>query len=371
MLMKTMISPSKYIQGPGAVAEVGQYAAEMGKSALVVGGKTALGVVQETLLDSLNKAGVKTRVEIFRGESSWEEIRRLTELAKAAEANVVIGVGGGKALDTAKVVGRDSGARWISVPTTVATNAACSAVAVIYSPQGVFEEYVFLPRNPDLVVGDTSIFIQNPARMLVVGMGDALAAWIEGETCAMTAKPNFAKGTATGAALAIAKLCYETLTTYGLDAMRAAEVHAATPAYEKVVEAVLLMGALGFESTGLAGAHAIHNGFTVLEETHPLSHGEKVAFGVLSTLVLENRPKSQIDQVLAFLYSVNLPMTLAQLNVNDTGAELDRKLLEVGKAACAEGDTMFCEPMPVTPETAMYAIKGADALGRAYLAAKS
>jgi glycerol dehydrogenase len=370
MLMKTMISPSKYVQGPGAVAEVGKYAADMGTRALIVGGTTALEAVQEALTSSLTAAGMKVSVERFRGESSWEEIRRLAKIAKAAKADVVIGTGGGKALDTAKVVARDSGARWINVPTTVATNAACSAVTVIYSPEGVFEEYVFLPRNPDLVVADTSILIKNPAHMLRMGMGDCLAGWIEGETCALTAKPNFAGGTATASALAIAKLCYETLITYGLDAMRAAEVHAATPAYERVIEAVLLMGALGFESTGLAAAHAIHNGFTVLEETHSVSHGEKVAFGVLAMQVLENRPKSQIDEVLGFLHSVGLPMSLAQLNVIDDGAELDRKLLEVGTAACAPGDTMYCEPIPVTPETAMFAIKGADALGRAYLASK-
>lgn len=370
MLMKTLISPSKYVQGPGAVAEVGKHAAQMGARAMIIGGKTALQTAQEPLVDSLEAAGVKVSVELFRGESSWEEIHRLVDLAKSAEVGVVVGTGGGKVLDTVKVVGRDAGARWINVPTTVATNAACSAVTVVYSPQGVFEEYVFLPRNPDLVVADTSILIRNPAHMLRMGMGDCLAGWIEGETCALTAKPNFAGGTATAAALAIAKLCYETLITYGLDAMRAAEVQAATPAYEKIVEAVLLMGALGFESTGLAAAHAIHNGFTVLEETHSLSHGEKVAFGVLAMQVLENRPKTQIDEVLDFLYSVDLPMTLAQINVKDAGAELDVKLLEVGKAACAPGDTMYCEPIPVTPETTMYAIKGADALGRAYLAAK-
>jgi glycerol dehydrogenase len=343
----------------------------MGERALIIGGTTALEAAQGPLASSLEEAGVKVGVEPFRGESSWEEIRRLTGLAKASGATVVIGAGGGKALDTAKVVGRDAGARWINVPTTVATNAACSAVTVIYSPEGVFEEYVFLPRNPDLVVADTSILIKNPAHMLRMGMGDCLAGWIEGETCALTAKPNFAGGTATTTARAIAKLCYETLMTYGLDAMRAAEVQAATPAYERIIEAVLLMGSLGFESTGLAAAHAIHNGFTVLTETHPISHGEKVAFGVLAMQVLENRPKSQIDEVLCFLDSLDLPMTLAQLNIVDKGDELDRKLLEVGKAACAPGDTMYCEPMPVTPETTMYAIKGADALGRAYRAAKS
>lgn len=366
MLMKTMISPSKYIQGPGAIAEVGKYASEMGTCALIVGGSTALEAAQGPLSSSLQAAGMTVNVERFGGESSWDEIRRLTEIAKGCDASVVIGTGGGKVLDAAKVVARDAGAGWINVPTTVATNAACSAVTVIYSPDGVFEEYVFLPRNPDLVVADTSILIRNPVRMLVGGMGDALAAWIEGETCALTEKPNFAGGTATAAALAIARLCYDTLLTYGLDAVRAARVQAATPAYEKVVEAVLLMGALGFESTGLAAAHAIHNGFTVLEETHALSHGEKVAFGVLAMQVLENRPKEQMEEVLRFLHSVDLPMTLAQLNVTAEGAELDRKLLEVGKAACAPGDTMYCEPISVTPETAMYAIKGADALGRAY-----
>ena len=77
-----------------------------------------------------------------------------------------------------------------------------------------------------------------------------------------------AGGTATNAAYALAKLCFETLMEEGVKAKVALEAKALTPAVEKIIEANTLLSGIGFESCGLAGAHAIHNGFTVLEECH-------------------------------------------------------------------------------------------------------
>ena len=61
----------------------------------------------------------------------------------------------------------------------------------------------------------------------------------------------------------------------GVKAKLALEAGACTPAVEKVIEANTLLSGIGFESGGLAGAHAIHNGFTVLDECHHMYHGEK------------------------------------------------------------------------------------------------
>ncbi len=81
--------------------------------------------------------------------------------------------------------------------------------------------------------------------------------------------------------LALARLCYDTLLEYGLQAKLAVEKKAVTLAVEAVVEANILLSGLGFESGGLAGAHAFHNGLTVLEASHAKLHGQKVAFGSL------------------------------------------------------------------------------------------
>src|SRR5690606_19881320 len=109
---------------------------------------------------------------------------------------------------------------------------------------------------------------------------------------------NMAGAYPTDAAMALANLCYETLINEGLKAKLAVDKKVVTKSVEKVVEANTLLSGIGFESGGLAAAHAIHNGLTAIEETHQLYHGEKVAFGVLVQLVLENAPIDEIEEVL-------------------------------------------------------------------------
>ena len=158
---------------------------------------------------------------------------------------------------------------------------------MIYTDEGVFEEYLFLPAHPNMVLMDTEIIAKSPVRLTVSGMGDALATYFEARACQRSGAVTCAGGKVTSAAMALAKLCFDTLMDEGVKAKLALEVGACTPAVEKIIEANTLLSGIGFESGGLAGAHAIHNGFTVLEECHHMYHGEKVAFGTITQLVLD------------------------------------------------------------------------------------
>ena len=204
---------------------------------------------------------------------------------------------------------------------------------------------------------DTEIIAKSPVRLTVAGMGDALATYFEARACQRSEATSCAGGNTTGAAMALAELCFDTLMEEGVKAKIALE------AVEKVIEANTLLSGIGFESAGLAGAHAIHNGLTVLEECHHMYHGEKVAFGTLAQLVLENVPHEELEEIIMWCIEVGLPVTLEEL-----GAELCfDTLMEVAKAACAEGDTLHNMPFTVTPESVFAAIKAADAYGRYYL----
>ena len=133
-----------------------------------------------------------------------------------------------------------------------------------------------------------------------------------------------------------------------------------TPALENIVEANILLSGLGFESGGLAAAHAIHDGLTVLEETHKYFHGEKVAFGTICQLVLENAPDEEINQVIGFCLEVGLPVCLADIGVEDIG---DR-LKEVAEKSCIPDESIHFMPFPVNADMVAAAIVAADKLGR-------
>ena len=360
-MTKTFIAPSKYIQGAGEFAKLGEYAATFGDKALVLiseGGKRRSGSVLE---ESFKAANVELIFDIFNGECTTKEIDRLSEVIKENDAKVVIGVGGGKIFDTAKAAAYYLELPVMICPTIAGTDAPCSALSVVYTEDGAVESYLFLKENPDMVIMDTEVIAKSPVRMTVSGMGDALATYIEARASNQHGGDNFANGKPTLAGMAIAKLCYDTLIENGYKAKIALEAGALTEAVEAVIEANTLLSGIGFESGGVAAAHAVHNGFSELEECHKMLHGEKVAVGVITQLVLENAPVEELEEVLKFCVSVGLPVTLKEIGITDPSEE---KILRVAEVACAPTDTAVNMPFEINAQMVKNAIFAADALGK-------
>ncbi|HEY1731120.1 MAG TPA: glycerol dehydrogenase [Terriglobales bacterium] len=354
----TSIFPGRYVQGAGALRSLREEVGRLGKKALAIVDCS----VDKLIAPYLRSAdGVTFVSNEFCGECCDPEIERLSTLARKENCTVILGIGGGKALDTAKAVGYTLGKPVAIVPTLASTDAPCSALSVIYTPTGEFARYLVLPNNPAVVLVDTAIICKAPVRFLVSGMGDALSTWFEAEDCQIKQAGNMTGRLGSMSAFALAKLCYDTLLNYGPPAKLACEAGVVTPALEHVVEANTLLSGLGFESGGLSGAHAIHNGLTILPETHHFWHGEKVAIGTLALLMLTDRPPSVIKEASDFCEEVGLPITLAQIGL---GKATDKQLMDVATAACAPGETIHNAPCEVTPKRVFAAIKAADAEGR-------
>lgn len=363
-MAKILISPGKYVQGAGELKNIGAYAEKYGKKALVLITESGYKRIGTIIDSSFEVSDSELVYDYFNGECSKNEIQRLIKVMEREACDMVIGIGGGKILDTAKAVAYYKNTPVLICPTIASTDAPCSALSVLYTDEGVFEEYLFLPANPNLVLMDTDVISKSPVRLTVSGMGDALATYFEARACKASGAVSCAGGLGTEAAMALAKLCFDTLMDEGVKAKLALEAGACTEAVEKVVEANTLLSGLGFESAGLAGAHAIHNGLTVLEECHHMYHGEKVAFGTITQLVLENIPAEELEDIIDWCIELGLPVTLKQLGITEV---TDEKIMAVATAACAPTDTLHNMPFEVTPEKVCAAIKAADAYGKYFL----
>ncbi len=356
-------SPARYTQGVDATKILGAEMARLGIGgpALIVAGGSALAQLSETWKHTLAEVGCAYGIHRFGGECSLAEIGRIRHAAEDLSARVIIGAGGGKVLDAARATAAELRLPFVSCPTLASTDSPCSAVSVIYTESGIVEQIRILPSNPVLVLVDTQVIVQAPPRLFASGMGDALATWFEARACAASGAKNLRGGSSTRSALALAELCYRTLLDDGMEAMEAARAREVTPAFDRVVEANTLLSGLGFESSGLAAAHSIHNGLTVAPQTRSFYHGEKVAFGTLAQLVLEKCPMPQIEEAAGFCMQAGLPVTLAQIGLE----ELPREMLErIARRAVQADESIHNEPFEVRAAQVADAILAADQLGR-------
>ena len=360
-----IISPAKYIQGSNELNNIASYISKIGQNPLILISVSGIQRVGQKIENSFSNSNVEFIFETFNGECSKNEIDRLTAIFIKNNCDTVIGIGGGKILDTAKALAYFTKSPVMIVPTIASTDAPCTALSVLYNDDGTFSKYLFLPKNPDIVLMDTNIIASAPSRLLVAGMGDALATYFEARTCAQN--PNsitLAGGSLTLASMGLAKLCYDTLLSDGLKAKTAVDIGVCTKAVENIIEANTYLSGIGAESGGLAGAHSIHNGFTVLESCHNHYHGEKVAFGTLVQLILENAPIKEIEEVIFFCREIGLPITLEEIGLV---FYTDEDIMAVAKASVAIGETIHNTSFKVTKEMVYAAILTADALGKSYI----
>jgi len=344
--------PGRYIQGAGAIARLGTEAGSYGNRALVLLDNGVFDMLRDDIAASFVDG---PEVEILRhgGECSERAIAELVSAARSSDATVIVGAGGGKALDTAKAAARDLGLPIVVFPTIAASDAPCSALAVIYNDDGTVAYDTFLPRNPDLVLVDTALIARAPARFLAAGIGDALATWYEAESCRQSGAFNCMKMPGMPLAYEVARFCRDTIFEFGAAALAECDARAAGPALERVVEANILLSGVGFESGGVAAAHAIHHGLCELDDVHHHLHGEKVAIGVLAGLLLHGR-RDEFDKVRAFCVLARLPVKLADIGIAEVTAE---KLATVARRACRAGEIIHNEPIPVTEAMVIAALE--------------
>lgn len=362
-MLKLMRAPSKYVQGKDTLLHVYEETKDLGKSFLFVCSRSGYKACHDKIEKSFEGHDAKRVYEIFGGISSNGEIKRMQKLVKENAIDCVVGIGGGSAIDTAKATAYYEGLPVVIIPTVCATDAPCTGLSVIYNDDGTFDTYIFYPKNPDAVLVDSDVIVHAPVKFLVAGMGDALGTYFEARECNKAHAPSLENGGITKSAMALCRLCYDTLIEDGYKAKQAAEAGLLTPAVEAIIEANTYLSGVGADNGGLCVSHSVYNGFTALEECEKAMHGSIVAFGTIAQLLLEDAPMDEIDEVVSFCVSVGLPVTLKEIGVTDK-----ERVHIAAEKACAAGESIHNMIGDVTPQQLYDALLAADLLGQEYLA---
>jgi len=365
--MITVGFPSSYRQGLGLLDEIGEACSTFGTRPLVVADTFVQNEFRTRLNRSFSKSNITPIYLNFAGECSPEAIAEATKMAIESECDSIIGMGGGKAIDTAKGVKIETRLPIIIVPTVASNDSPTSRLAITYTKEGEFIGPRFLPFNPEAIFVDTAIIANAPTRFFIAGIGDALVTKFEADQCRAAGAKNFFGGQPTEAAMALSDHCYRIVRQYGARAVADVDRNEVSEAVEKVTEANVLLSGLGFEGCGVAGAHAIGMALSLLPEIKGILHGEEVAIGLLAQFVLEDRGDEFFEDQLNFFRSVRLPASLPEVGFDDVG---EARLSEVATFAARNSSRLHNMSFPINEQMVLDALLRSDAMVRSFDAAR-
>ncbi len=360
--MFNVSGPGHYFRQAGLSGKAGEIVNVLGSKACIIGGKTALSKAGDSLIEGLGKEGIAAGEPLwYGGESSWANIHKLVESLGSNPPDFLVGIGGGKAIDTVKSVGYQLNLPVVAVPTIASTCAPSSAISIINDDDGMFLEISRESRPPAYILVDTTIIQEAPYRFLVAGIGDTLAKWFESRATVQRLRKNAANGSA----LCLAENLYGLLLRSGAQALDALQAGEISPELEDVIDGIILVSGsvsgYGGDDCRTAAAHAVYSALTIFPQVRDTYHGEIVAFGILTQLALEDKTDAEILELIEFYRKVKLPFTLKALGI-DKNSLTASQWEELAKVS-VEIEDMSNMPFKVTPQMVLDAIQRADALG--------
>lgn len=323
-MIKTMGFPSRYMQGPGALSCIGNLLLSLGFSRpAILCDEVVRKVVLPRVQSSFEAAGLPVKLELFPGEINRKTIAECNRKIETHQPDVVLGLGGGKAVDAAKAAALNLGVPVIVGPTVASNDAPTSRLIVVNDENNNPVEIEFLVLNPMAVIVDTEIIVQAPPRFFAAGIGDAVSKRFEARQCLASGGKNFFGTPPSGTAIMIADHCYDVILQHAQGAYNAVCDQNANAEVEELVEASVLLSGLGFENGGLSLAHSLIRGIASVPAMSNNLHGEMVAFGALVQMVTEDANHSEIDRLLNVLLAVNLPVTFEGLGLSGPLSQVD------------------------------------------------
>ncbi|MBQ7839867.1 MAG: iron-containing alcohol dehydrogenase family protein [Lachnospiraceae bacterium] len=347
-----------YSIGEAPYLEAGKICRRFGRRIFLIGGRKGMEAGRERLNQALAGSGLEIADAVWYGKDcTASAIEKLVEHAKLLNVDMIFGMGGGKALDTAKGVADKMELPVFTFPTIAATCAATTALSVVYREDGSFEKFWFYDRPAIHCFIDLTIIANAPWKYLQAGMGDTIGKFFE---CHFSARGDkLAHASALGRE--ISNMCYAPLYEHGVQALQDCKAHRCS---EDLKEAVLanivstgLVSLMVLDDYNCAIAHSVYYGMVLIpgyEEDN--LHGNGVAYGVLVQLAVD-QDLEEARKLKAFLQKLGIRTTLAEMNI-----PLEQGYLQAMLKETVTGPDMEHIPYSVTEEMIFEAMKVVEAL---------
>ena len=348
-----------YSIGTDTWKEVPSVCGLYGKRILLIGGKKALHAGKEHLVQAIAGTCMElVETVIFGEDCTYENIHRWATYAKEKQVDMIFGMGGGKALDTAKGAGYETGLPVFTFPTIAATCAATTALSVVYKENGTFDSFYFYERPARHCFINMDVLAAATAEYMRAGMGDTIGKYFE---CHFSARGDqLSHSSAMGRE--ISNLCYGPLLEHGVQALQDCKERKTSYALEQAVLAVIvstgMVSLMVLDDYNCAIAHSVYYGLVLLPgfEEHYL-HGDVVAYGVLVQLAVDGQ-REELLRLREFLTELGIYTTLRQMHVKLDRTELKEVLREI-----VTGPDMEHIPYKVTEDMIFLAMEEVEAIG--------
>lgn len=349
--MDTQFFPG-YTIGPDAYKEIVKICNNFGNKAVVIGGEKAIQAARNKIENSIVESPLKiTGFFPFGGESSVANIEILKEIPEVQEADMIFALGGGKAIDTGKVLAQKTNKVYFTFPTIASTCASCTSLGILYHPDGSLREYSFSNIPPVHIFIDSQIIANAPDKYLWAGIGDSMAKYFESSVSSRGDELFHSQAMGVN----IGNMCSGPFVKYGEKALIDCKNNRVSEELEEIILGIIV--STGFVSnlvniditTGLA--HAVYNGFTVIPqiEEHGHLHGEIVSYGILILLIVDKQ-KEEFERIYKFNRKLGLPTSILHLHcsIKDMDKVIEKAL---------KGIDVRHYPYEVTPELIKEAIE--------------
>jgi glycerol-1-phosphate dehydrogenase [NAD(P)+] len=273
--------------------------------ALIVTGPDVNQIVASTILEALTKEAFATKTAVVKNATT-EQVSQVENVIREFEPDIILGVGGGKDIDVAKLSSMRSSRQFLSVPTAASHDGIASGLV---SMKGLDRPYSYVAHSPIAVVADTSIIAKSPYRLIASGCGDVVAKYtaVKDWKLAHRIKNEYYGDYAAELAMMSARLVMKNASS-----IRMLSESGVRTLVEALISCGVAMSIAGTSRPCSGAEHLFSHCLTMIAPT-PALHGEQCGVGTILCAYLHGANWQLIRDVLR---KIGAPTNAAELGVD-------------------------------------------------------